>query len=59
MTQELSDLLDARKILSRAYFDTIGIWAAHTIVWHAIEYVDRQTAPLIEAGLKDEEEAAR
>ena len=54
MTQELQNLLDARDILAKAYMSTIGMWAAHNMVWHAIEYIDRQTAPILEAALREE-----
>jgi hypothetical protein len=34
--------MDARDILMRAYMHTIGMWAAHDKVWHAIEWIDNQ-----------------
>ena len=54
MNQELKDLMDARNILSRAYLDTIPMWAAHDKVWRAIEYIDKQISPMLLDMLTDD-----
>ena len=58
MTPELKALLDARAILCKAYFETIGYGPAHSKVWRAVEYIDKQAEPIIAAALEPESEAA-
>jgi len=54
MDREILNLHDARIILAKAYMDTIGLEPAHSKVWRAIEDIDRQIRPLVEAAMCDE-----
>ena len=53
MGREVKDLLDARTILAQAYMDSVGLWPAHEKVWRAIQYIDKQLTPLVEAALTE------
>ena len=50
----LKSLIDAREILMGAYVRTIGIWAVHDKVWHAIEWIDMQVMSITARALMDE-----
>ena len=53
MTQELQDLIDARKILAVAFSDTVGIFPSHEKVWHAIELLNKRINAIVELLLKE------
>ena len=54
MEQQLKNLTDARDILAKAYTFSTNLWPVHQKLWRAIEYIDKQIAPIVDAMLDEE-----